>query len=43
MFDVPSDDGIKQVVISSDVVRDNVLPTIVRHEDTPKRKHKRSA
>lgn len=43
MFDTPSDDGIKQIVVSAEVVRDNVLPTIVRHEESGKRKHKRSA
>lgn len=43
MFDTPSDDGIKQIVVTEEVVRDNVLPTIVRHEETGKRKHKRSA
>ena len=43
MFDVPSDEGIKQVVINREVVMDNVLPTIVRHEESPKRKQKRSA
>jgi ATP-dependent Clp protease ATP-binding subunit ClpX len=43
MFDTPSDEGIKQIVVTSEVVRDNVLPTIVRHEESGKRKHKRSA
>ena len=43
MFDAPSDEGIKQIVITEEVVRDNVLPTIVRHEESGKRKHKRSA
>ncbi|GAA8844561.1 ATP-dependent Clp protease ATP-binding subunit ClpX [Helicobacter pylori] len=43
MFDTPSDDGIKQIVVSAEVVRDNVLPAIVRHEEGGKRKHKRSA
>ena len=43
MFDTPSDDGIKQIVVTAEVVRDNVLPTIVRHEESGKRKHKRSA
>ncbi|KRE37827.1 ATP-dependent Clp protease ATP-binding subunit ClpX [Janibacter sp. Soil728] len=43
MFDAPSDEGIKQIVVTSEVVRDNVLPTIVRHEESGKRKHKRSA
>jgi len=43
MFDVPSDDGIAQVVVSKGVVEKNALPTIVRHEPTPKRTRKRSA
>ena len=44
MFDVPSDDGIERVVITGDVVANNVLPTIVRHEETTsKRTRKRSA
>lgn len=43
MFDTPSDEGIKQIVVNAEVVRDNILPTIVRHEDSGKRKHKRSA
>ena len=43
MFDTPSDAGIKQIVVTAETVRDNVLPTIVRHEDSGKRKHKRSA
>ena len=44
MFDAPSDEGIKQIVITEEVVRHNVLPTIVRHEESgTKRKHKRSA
>ena len=30
-------------VVTAEVVRDNVLPTIVRHEESGKRKHKRSA
>ena len=46
MFDVPSDDEIAKVVVTSEVVRKNVLPTIVRHSDDPSRKRaprKRSA
>jgi ATP-dependent Clp protease ATP-binding subunit ClpX len=35
MFDVPSDDGIARVVVTREVVLDNVLPTIVRREDVP--------
>ncbi|HIZ98920.1 MAG TPA: ATP-dependent Clp protease ATP-binding subunit ClpX [Candidatus Janibacter merdipullorum] len=44
MFDTPSDDGIKKIVVNAEVVRDNVLPAIVRHDEGgSKRKHKRSA
>ena len=44
MFDAPSDEDIKQIVVTEEVVRHNVLPTIVRHEESgSKRKHKRSA
>ena len=47
MFDVPSDDDIARVVVNRETVRDNVLPTIVRHDEvTPPRKRaprKRSA
>ena len=32
MFDVPSDDDIARVVVTREVVLDNVLPTIVRRE-----------
>jgi ATP-dependent Clp protease ATP-binding subunit ClpX len=39
MFDVPSDDGIARVVVTREVVLDNVLPTIVRREESaPARK-----
>jgi ATP-dependent Clp protease ATP-binding subunit ClpX len=44
MFDVPSDDGIARVVVTREVVLDNVLPTIVRREPEPrKRQRKESA
>lgn len=44
MFDAPSDEDIKQIVVTDEVVRHNVLPTIVRHDEGgSKRKHKRSA
>jgi ATP-dependent Clp protease ATP-binding subunit ClpX len=43
MFDVPSDDGISRVVVTREVVLDNVLPTIVRRDEEPKRTRKRSA
>ncbi|HWC20671.1 MAG TPA: ATP-dependent Clp protease ATP-binding subunit ClpX [Flexivirga sp.] len=38
MFDVPSDDDIARVVITREVVLDNVNPTIVRREAPPTRK-----
>jgi ATP-dependent Clp protease ATP-binding subunit ClpX len=34
MFDVPSDDGIARVVVTREVVLDNVLPTIVRRDES---------
>jgi ATP-dependent Clp protease ATP-binding subunit ClpX len=43
MFDVPSDDGIAKVVVTREVVLENVLPTIVRRDQEPKRTRKRSA
>ncbi|SES12122.1 ATP-dependent Clp protease ATP-binding subunit ClpX [Pedococcus cremeus] len=46
MFDVPSDDGIAKVVVSREVVLENVLPTIVRRDEAEapaKRPRKRSA
>ena len=47
MFDVPSDDGIARVVVTREVVLDNVLPTIVRRDEAEpaatKRPRKRSA
>jgi ATP-dependent Clp protease ATP-binding subunit ClpX len=44
MFDVPSDDGIARVVVTREVVLDNVLPTVVRREPEPrKRQRKESA
>ncbi|HEX6054928.1 MAG TPA: ATP-dependent Clp protease ATP-binding subunit ClpX [Intrasporangium sp.] len=41
MFDVPSDDGIARVVVSREVVLDNVNPTIVRREAEPRAKRQR--
>ncbi|NHN55888.1 ATP-dependent Clp protease ATP-binding subunit ClpX [Calidifontibacter sp. DB0510] len=38
MFDVPSDDDIARVVVTREVVLDNVNPTIVRREAAPSRK-----
>ncbi len=47
MFDVPSDEGISRVVVTREVVLDNVLPTIVRRDEdeTPRKRtqRKRSA
>ncbi len=43
MFDVPSDEGIAKVVVTREVVLENVLPTIVRRDEEPKRARKRSA
>ncbi|MEO5983401.1 MAG: ATP-dependent Clp protease ATP-binding subunit ClpX [Pedococcus sp.] len=43
MFDVPSDEGISRVVVTKEVVQDNVLATIVRRDEEPKRTRKRSA
>lgn len=37
MFDVPSDEGIAKVVVSREVVLENVVPTIVRHDTQPLR------
>jgi ATP-dependent Clp protease ATP-binding subunit ClpX len=41
MFDVPSDDGIARVVVTREVVLDNVNPTIVRRESEPRAKRQR--
>ncbi|GAA2154790.1 ATP-dependent Clp protease ATP-binding subunit ClpX [Humibacillus xanthopallidus] len=41
MFDVPSDDGIARVVVTREVVLDNVNPTIVRREVEPRAKRQR--
>ena len=38
MFDVPSDDDIARVVVTREVVLDNVLPTLVRREEPTPRK-----
>jgi ATP-dependent Clp protease ATP-binding subunit ClpX len=40
---VPSDEGIAKVVVTREVVLENVLPTIVRRDEEPKRARKRSA
>ncbi|HET7397685.1 MAG TPA: ATP-dependent Clp protease ATP-binding subunit ClpX [Intrasporangium sp.] len=41
MFDVPSDDGIARVVVTREVVLDNVNPTIVRRGVEPRAKRPR--
>lgn len=43
MFDVPSDDGIARVVVTREVVLDNVLPTIVRRDESQPAATKRAA
>ena len=43
MFDVPSDDGIARVVVTREVVLDNVLPTIVRRDESQPAATKRPA
>jgi ATP-dependent Clp protease ATP-binding subunit ClpX len=41
MFDVPSDEEIARVVVTREVVLDNVNPTIVRREEVPRPKRQR--
>jgi len=41
MFDVPSDDEIAKVVITREVVQENVNPTIVRREVAPRKRQQR--
>ncbi len=43
MFDVPSDDEIARVVVTREVVLDNVNPTIVRREPTRKRNQRKES
>ncbi|WP_462418009.1 ATP-dependent Clp protease ATP-binding subunit ClpX [Kytococcus sp. Marseille-QA3725] len=43
MFDVPSDDGIERVVVTAEVVADNVNPTIVRRDEKPTKRPKRKS
>ena len=43
MFDVPSDDEIAKVVITRDVVKKNVNPTIVRREVPRKRTQRKES
>ncbi|TDT34006.1 ATP-dependent Clp protease ATP-binding subunit ClpX [Naumannella halotolerans] len=40
MFDVPSADDVARVIITEDVVNDNVLPTLVPHAKLPRRERK---
>jgi len=40
MYDVPSRDDIGQVIISAEVVKDNVLPTVVPREKLAKRERR---
>jgi len=42
MFDVPSEDDIARVVITREVVQNNVNPTIVRREPTLRARGKRA-
>ncbi|MEZ5115755.1 MAG: ATP-dependent Clp protease ATP-binding subunit ClpX [Candidatus Nanopelagicales bacterium] len=41
MYDVPSREDVARVVITGEVVRDNVLPTLVPREKTPTRRERR--
>lgn len=41
MFDLPSRDDVARVVITPDVVLENVNPTIVPHEKSPKKRQSR--
>ena len=43
MFDVPSDDRIERVVVTAEVVADNVNPTIVRRETKSTKRPKRKS
>jgi len=40
MYDVPSRDDVAQVIITADVVKDNVLPTLVPREKLAKRERR---
>ena len=40
MYDVPSRDDIAQVIITAEVVRDSVLPTLVPREKLAKRERR---
>jgi ATP-dependent Clp protease ATP-binding subunit ClpX len=41
MFDLPSRDDVARVVISREVVLENVLPTLVPREDSPRKRERR--
>jgi len=41
MYDVPSRDDVARVVVTGDVVRNNVLPTLVPRDATPARRERR--
>jgi ATP-dependent Clp protease ATP-binding subunit ClpX len=38
MYDVPSQEDVAKVVITGEVVSDNVNPTLIRREVEPKKK-----
>ena len=40
MYDVPSRDDVAQVIISAEVVKDSVLPTLVPREKLAKRERR---
>jgi len=40
MYDVPSRDDVAQVIVTADVVKDNVLPTLVPREKLAKRERR---
>jgi ATP-dependent Clp protease ATP-binding subunit ClpX len=41
MYDVPSRDDVARVVITGEVVLDNVLPTLVPRDAAPPRRERR--
>jgi ATP-dependent Clp protease ATP-binding subunit ClpX len=41
MFDLPSRDDVARVVISREVVLENVLPTLVPREESPRKRERR--
>jgi ATP-dependent Clp protease ATP-binding subunit ClpX len=40
MYDVPSRDDVARVVVSREVVLDNVLPTLVPRDTNPRRERR---